>query len=121
MNDRRETDILLLQDMLRFARRAQRRVSGIARSDLEANDELIGAALIYDIFVIGEAANHVSADLQTAYPSVPWRQIIGLRNVLGHQYSDVNYDILWIIATDNVPGLIAQLELILTELTGSSR
>lgn len=62
MNDSAETDRLFVRDMLHYAQRARRRVEGVTRKDLEANDELIGAALIYDIFAIGEAANHVSVE-----------------------------------------------------------
>lgn len=53
---------MFVRDMLHYAQRARRRVEGVTRKDLEANDELIGAALIYDIFAIGEAANHVSVE-----------------------------------------------------------
>lgn len=115
MNDKAAADRQFVCDMLHYAQRAHKRTIGITRKDLEADDDLIGAALIYDIFVIGEAANHVSAEFQARFPAVPWRQIIGLRNILGHEYSNIDYDILWVIATENVPKLIDQLEALLAE------
>lgn len=110
-----DRDPALLHDMVTFARRAERRIAGRTIADLLADDQLVGSALILDLFVIGEAANHVSSELQAAYPEIAWRKIIGLRNLMAHEYMNIDYAILWRITTEDVPPLITQLEAILAQ------
>ena len=48
-------------------------------------------------------------------PELPWLQMIGLRNRLIHGYDNVDFDILWNIVQQDLPGLITKLENILDE------
>lgn len=57
----------------------------------------------------GEAAKHLSQQFTDAYPHVPWAEIRGLRNVVAHEYDEINYDRLWAIAVNDVPALVAAL------------
>ena len=50
--------------------------------------------------------------MQTAYPSIPWPQIVGLRNRLIHGYDAVDFDILWDVLQFDLPALIAELRAI---------
>jgi len=110
-----DRDQALLHDMLMFARRTERRIAGRATADLIADDQLVGSALIHDLFVIGEAANHVSSAIQEAHPEIAWRKIIGLRNLMAHEYMNIDYAIFWKITLEDVPPLITQLEGILAQ------
>jgi len=60
--------------------------------------------------IIGEAVRRVSPEVHEASPGIPWRSMIGLRNVLAHEYGDIRYEILWTIVRDKIPPLIRQLE-----------
>lgn len=60
--------------------------------------------------IVGEAASRVPADERTKCPSIPWTQIVGLRNRLIHGYDSVDFDILWESLTQDLPPLIAELE-----------
>jgi uncharacterized protein with HEPN domain len=55
----------------------------------------------------------VPEPVQEKYPELPWLQMIGLRNRLIHGYDNVDFDILWVIVTQDLPKLISQLETIL--------
>jgi len=55
--------------------------------------------------IVGEAANSLSEDFRTQHPSVPWRDIIGLRVVLAHHYHRVDSNQVWVIAATEVPRL----------------
>jgi len=63
--------------------------------------------------MIGEAANRVPEEVRTQYSELPWLQMIAARNRLIHGYDSVDFDILWIIVTNDLPVLIIQLEKIL--------
>ncbi|MFZ5453956.1 MAG: DUF86 domain-containing protein [Thermodesulfobacteriota bacterium] len=102
-------DLILLQHMLDYAREALELIHGKSRKELDS-DRLLELALIRLMEMIGEAANRVSADYKSCYSSIPWSQIIGLRNRLIHGYDDVDLDILWEILNQDLPRLVSELE-----------
>lgn len=59
--------------------------------------------------IIGEAAKALSAEARAASPEVPWGDVIGLRVVLAHHYHRVDPELVWVIASVDVPDLAAQL------------
>jgi uncharacterized protein with HEPN domain len=71
--------------------------------------------LVRAVEIIGEAASRVSAETRAQYPGIPWKAIIGTRNKVIHDYVSVDHDILWDTVQVDLPGLIAQLEEILSE------
>ncbi len=52
----------------------------------------------------------MSTGTRDAYPGIPWRSIIGLRNVLVREYDEIRYEILWKLCRDELPLLIQHLE-----------
>lgn len=62
--------------------------------------------------IIGEAARRVSQETRANLSDVPWRSVIGLRNVLAHEYGEVRYEILWTVVRSKLPPLIERLETI---------
>ena len=109
MNERDKT---LLQDMLDCCFKAQKFIDGRDRADLDT-DDMLSFALVRAIEVIGEAANHVSAETRQSLPKIDWKNIIGMRNILIHDYTAVDHDIVWASATTRVPELITELVKIL--------
>jgi uncharacterized protein with HEPN domain len=69
--------------------------------------------------IIGEAANHISPNLQNTYPEIPWRQMVGMRNRLIHAYFDVDLDILWVVVSHNIPNLLIAIDDMVAELERS--
>lgn len=78
--------------------------------------ELIRSAVLQKLSVIGEAANRVSPELRAAHPEVPWRAIVGMRNLAVHAYFTLDWAIVWKTATRDVPSLGAQAAAILEKL-----
>ncbi len=76
---------------------------------------MIRYAVERQLLVIGEAANHVPAKFQEAHPEIPWRQMIGLRNVLAHEYGEIKVDRIWNAATVSVPDLLKALQPLVPE------
>jgi uncharacterized protein with HEPN domain len=66
--------------------------------------------------IIGEAARRVSDDFRTAYASIPWQQIIGQRNILAHEYGQIDHELLFRTASEDVPALADALRLIVADL-----
>ena len=72
-------------------------------------------ALTRCLEIVGEAASRVSAETRDALAEVEWRKIRQMRNVLIHEYSSVDYDIVWQTVKEDLPPLISLLEGVLAE------
>lgn len=107
-------DILRVQHMLDFARKAVQFNEGKSRVDLDSN-EMLAMATIHLIELIGEASRTISTELRHQYPEIPWDAISGTRNRLAHGYIDVDLDIVRTIVTKDLPPLIVQLRPVLKD------
>lgn len=81
-------------------------------------DEFLGdgktqSAVLHRMLVIGEATKRLSPDFRQAHSEVNWKEYAGFRDVLIHQYDDVNLETVWDIVTNELPKLFAQVERIL--------
>jgi len=83
-------------------------VVGRHRPDLDA-DRMLLFALVRAIEIIGEAASRVSPETRAIAPRVPWVQITDMRNRLIHAYFDIDPDVLWRTAIEEVPSLLPLL------------
>ena len=101
-----------LWDMLQAARDAQALLEGKTLPEYLA-DRMRRLALERALELVGEAARRVSAAFQQAHPEIEWRAIIGLRNVLAHEYGVIDQERLYLTGKQNVPRLIQALEAVL--------
>lgn len=67
-------------------------------------------AVIRQISIIGEAGTHLSPVTRTENPDIPWRKIIGMRNMLMYEYFGVDLAFVYITATERIPDLAEQIE-----------
>ena len=70
-------------------------------------DTLLHDAVMRRLEIIGEATNHLSAELRSRHPEIEWGQLIGFRNVLAHGYMDVELDLVWKAIAQDLPALKA--------------
>jgi len=71
-------------------------------------------ATIKQIEIIGEACNALTDELKIAYSAVPWRSIVGFRNISIHEYFGVSLRLVWEIAKNDLPDLKEKIQLILS-------
>jgi uncharacterized protein with HEPN domain len=109
-----ERDMAYLWDMRKYALEIMEIIKGVPHSKFVAN-KTIRYAIERLLLIIGEAANHVSQGFQEKHPQVEWAQIIGLRNILAHEYGEVKMDKIYLAATKAVPALLENLESLLQE------
>lgn len=108
-------DPAYLWDMLDAARGGMDIVAGID-SAVFVTDTTRKLALERAIEIIGEAAKRVSAETRAAHPEIPWKLIIGQRNILAHEYGHIDHAQLYRTATIDQPRLTAILERLLPPL-----
>lgn len=109
----RKSDVIRLRHMFDAAKEANSFIQKEERASLDVDRKLV-LALMKSIEIIGEAAAKITKECQEDLPQIPWPNIIGMRNRLIHAYFDVNLEILWKTVTEDLPGLIDELEKILS-------
>lgn len=94
--------------MIEAAEAVERFVAGRPRTALDT-DQMMLFALTRAVEIIGEAASKVSPEARMAVASIPWPEIVAMRNRLIHAYFDIDRDILWKTATQEIPDLLVLL------------
>lgn len=107
--------VACLADMLDYARDAQAFVAGMNAEAFEA-DRKTQYAVLRALEVIGEAAKRVPPEVQDRTPEIPWRQIIGMRNVIAHDYLGIRLSRVFETATAFIPDLIVRLPEVIAAL-----
>ena len=104
-----QRDAGYLWDMLDAARTVEQMSSNQDFTQY-SNDRRTQLAVERSLEIIGEAASKVSTSFRNAHPEIPWRQIIGQRNVLIHEYGEIKQERIWKVVRENVPQLIELLK-----------
>jgi uncharacterized protein with HEPN domain len=84
-------------------------------TEFNAN-KLVQSHVLRHIAIIGEAASRLPKSFRDVHPSIPWRQIIDMRNILIHAYHGINWTRVYETARDDVPQLKGQIQAMLASL-----
>jgi len=106
---RPKDDLVYLGHMLDTTRKIAAKVEGLTREAFDADEDL-RLALVHLVQVVGEAARRVSEERKQLAPGIPWREVIGMRHKLVHDYMDVSFDLLWTVVTLDIDPLLRELE-----------
>ena len=96
-------------DALIFAKQILEFTTGMNQESFAANLKT-QYAVLYQITVLGEALRRISSEFQQQHPEIPYREVIGMRNKLVHDYDDVNIPLVWQVIETSIPDLIVVLE-----------
>jgi uncharacterized protein with HEPN domain len=95
--------------MLQAAQKALGYAHGLQEEQFQASG-LHQDAILRQLTIVGEAAKRVSAEFRARHPEVPWRQTAGFRDVVVHDYAQVDLQEVWRIVQEDLPALVAMLE-----------
>lgn len=105
-----------LRDLLAFTGAAQRLVArGRQAYDTDETLRLASEAVLHKL---GEAVSRLPADFLDAHPELPWRAIRATRNIVAHQYGQIDYDIIWNALARRLPEHAQRIRAILEGLQG---
>ena len=104
MSKKGRDTLLFVEDILDAIEKIERYTRNLTFEDLRENDMAIDA-IVRNLEVIGEASKHVPENIKRKYPFVEWKEAIGFRNVLAHNYFGIDYEAVWDTIIKNLPPL----------------
>lgn len=104
-----EEDRIRLEHILDAIGNIEKIVENMTYDDYVAN---LGSrwGLVKMIEIIGEAANKISKEIQLKHSAIPWKEVIGTRHILVHDYNTVDFNLLWEIIQKEIPSLKQQIK-----------
>jgi len=99
----------LLRDILDSARSIRTYLAGVSHETFLAGAEKQDAVL-RRFEIIGEASSRLAPETQALFPSLPFRSMRGMRNIIAHDYGEVDLELVWKTATTDLSRLIETLE-----------
>jgi len=102
-------DQALLLDMRRAAAEAVSFAGKLSEAEF-LGDLRTQKAVERELEIMGEAARGLSEQARQQYPRIPFRAIIGMRNILAHDYGRVDPQELWATVHASLPALLAELK-----------
>lgn len=107
-----ERDAAYLWDMLQACREIRGFMQGVRWATFK-DDRMLCLAVERALEIMGEAARRVSDPFQTGHPQIPWHRLRGMRNILAHEYGQIDHEIIYKSVTDEIPKLAVSLEALL--------
>lgn len=111
----KKDDLVYLDHVLNSLSKTVNYTEGVTKNDFLKNEEKQDA-VIRKIEITGEAIKRISKELRGKHKHIPWKAIAGMRDKLIHDYIDVDLDMVWETATNDIPRLIPQIQAIINEL-----
>ncbi len=108
---------IYVRDMIDCCVRIEDYTAGLSRNQLVAAP-LTYDAVLWNITVLGEAANNVPGGIQKAHPEIPWANVTATRNRVVHGYGSIHPQKVWDIVSRDIPELMPLLRALLAEAEG---
>ncbi|MDE0668078.1 MAG: DUF86 domain-containing protein [Acidimicrobiia bacterium] len=105
---------LYVRDMIECCTKVEEYTAGLDHDTFFATDA-INDAVLWNLAILGEAANSVAESIRNAHPEIPWREITGMRNRLVHGYLRIDDNTLWEVICEGIPELLPQLRELIGE------
>ncbi len=102
-------DEAYLLDILLAARKIRAFTAEVDESGFQTN-EVLQHAVLRLIQIIGEAARKISTDFRQSHPDIPWKEIVGMRHVLVHEYFRIIPEKVWEVVDRDIPDLLVKIE-----------
>lgn len=99
---------LYIADMKACCARVAEYTAGLRREEFETR-RIVYDATLRNLELLGEAARNVPEEVRKLAPAIPWRRIVGVRNVLIHGYLGIDNDVVWDIVRNEVGKLVLAL------------
>ena len=107
---------LFILDIHESAARIVDYVGAMGRDEFFRDSKTVDAVM-QNLVIIGEAAKKIPTDVRRRYPTVEWKKMTGLRDIVVHDYFGIDEDIIWDVVSVRIPELKLQFDLISGEVS----
>ena len=76
---------------------------------------LVQDGVIRQLSIIGEASTKLPMTLKTQHPEIPWKEVTAMRNIIVHDYSEINLERIWGTIERDLPVLRKAIAAMLRE------
>jgi len=105
----KRTNFLFLSDILKSINSIEKFTKDFTIEKF-LNAEMEQFAVIRSLEIIGEAAKNINEDFKKSHLLIPWKSINGFRNILVHEYFDVDMEAVWNVIIKDLPLLKKEIE-----------
>lgn len=105
-------DRLYLEHILQSVNRIIKYTKGLSEKDFDT-DDMAQDAVIRQLEIIGEATKRLSKEFRESTPSIPWKDMAGMRDILIHDYLNVDLNVVWKTVKEYIPPLKSAIEKLL--------
>ncbi|MBR2831277.1 DUF86 domain-containing protein [Candidatus Saccharibacteria bacterium] len=98
-------DVFLLENIIEYCEQILTSIRGLTLDSFSCNLDVRDACALR-VLQIGELSGDLSEGLRFKHSDIPWHAIIGLRNIIAHEYGNVDTEVLWEIVRDDIPTLL---------------
>jgi uncharacterized protein with HEPN domain len=103
---------LYIKDIIQNMQDAEEFIQGISYEQFESDKKTFNA-VVRALEVIGEAAKNVPERLRSRYPSIPWKEMSGMRDKVIHSYFGVDCEAVWLSVKERIPAIKPHIEEVL--------
>ena len=104
-----------LEDILESIAKIEAYTADMTQEQFKENEQ-VQDAVIRRLEIIGEAVKHIPGDIRDRHPTIPWKNIAGMRDILIHGYFGVHVERTWKVVKENLPSLKEEILVIKAEL-----
>lgn len=101
--------LLYLEDIYESMIKIGKYISDLEEQSFKRNF-LVVDAVIRNFEIIGEASKNIPDLIKKKHPDIPWKKMYALRNIISHDYFGIDYDVIWKIASEQLPINLMDLE-----------
>ncbi|WP_236612556.1 DUF86 domain-containing protein [Picosynechococcus sp. NKBG15041c] len=83
--------------------------AGLTFEEFE-DDKMLVQSVLYNFVIIGKATANIPEEIKQQHPEIPWRIMTGMRNVMAHEYFQINLGVVWQTLKRSLPPVVVQLE-----------
>jgi uncharacterized protein with HEPN domain len=105
----KKDDMIYVGHILEATEKIHKYCSSMKKTEFLRND-LVKDAVVRNIEIIGEAAKKLSSEFRRRYPEIPWKDISGMRDKIVHDYTGIDYRVVWDVVQTDLPDLKIRLK-----------